>query len=37
MVKIPLAKNRLAIDHRVPQTDCNVSRKANPKARLDRL
>lgn len=30
MVKIPLAKNRLAIDHRAPQTDPNVSEEANP-------
>lgn len=37
MVKIPPAKNRLVIDHRAPQTDCNVSQKANPKARLDHL
>lgn len=37
MVKIPPPKNRLVIDHRAPQTDCNVSQKANPKARLDRL
>lgn len=32
MVKIPLAKNRLAIDHRARQTDRNVSREANPEA-----
>lgn len=32
MVKIPLAKNSLAIDHRAPQTDHNVSHEANPEA-----
>lgn len=37
MVKIPPAKNRLAIDHRALQTDCNVSQKANPKARPECL
>lgn len=34
MVKIPLAKNRLAIDHRTPQTDRDVSHKANPEAEV---
>lgn len=37
MVKIPLAKNSPAIDHRVPQTDRSVSQEANPKARLHHL
>lgn len=37
MVKIPLAKNSLAIDHRAPQTDHNVNHKANPKAGDDHL
>lgn len=32
MVKIPLAKNRPAIDHRTPQKDRDVSRKAHPEA-----
>lgn len=32
MVKIPLAKNSLAIDHRALQTDRNVSHEANPEA-----
>jgi hypothetical protein len=31
MIKISPAKNSLAIDHRAPQTDCNVSHKANLK------
>lgn len=35
MVKIPQAKNSLAIDHRALQTDGNVSHKANPKVRLN--
>lgn len=37
MVKIPLAKNRLAIDHRAPQTDRNVSHEANPEAQVNSL
>lgn len=37
MVKIPPAKNSLAIDHRAPQTDCNVSHEANPKAGVNHL
>lgn len=36
-VKIPLVKNSLAIDHRAPQTDCNVTHEANPKTRANRL
>ena len=37
MVKIPLVKNSLAIDHRAPQTDGNVTHEANPKTRADCL
>lgn len=37
MVKIPLAKNSLAIDHRPPETDRNVSQETNPEAKVNRL
>lgn len=37
MVKIALVKNSLAIDHRAPQTDGNVTHEANPKTRADCL
>lgn len=37
MVKIPLAKNSLAIDHRALQTGHNVSHEANPEAGVNQL